>query len=515
LAGAGGAGAGGALPRADVGLPSNSARRERRRSSLLLPGGGGLLGASASAAEASLAREQMLSTIVELPAFRDVPPARREPLFKQKLALCSVVGLKWDDPAADARPKELKRLALAELVDFVSTPAGQKIFTEATYADVIAMVTANISRAFPPASSGPAGGEEDAGGGVAGSGEGEDVELFLEPSWPHLQLVYEFLLRFVVSNEVKIKTAKKVVDQAFCTRLVELFDSEDPRERDYLKTILHRIYGKFLSHRSAIRRAISNVFFRFVYETEHHNGIGELLEILGSIINGFALPLKEEHVAFLERALLPLHRPRCIAKYVSQLSFCMVQYIEKDPGTVCNIVRGIVRTWPWSSSQKQIVLLGELEELFELAGADAALPVLRDLFVLLARCCGSSHFQVAERALALWNNEQLVTPPGGVLSATHAAVAVPLLFDALQRQSAGHWNPNVDALACRVVQHYCDADAALFARVAAGSAAAAERAAQVRAVREGRWEALERQVAEARAARGSEAASDAKDDSHG
>lgn len=26
-------------------------------------------------------------------------------------------------------------------------------------------------------------------------------------------------------------------------RLMDLFDSEDPRERDYLKTILHRIYG--------------------------------------------------------------------------------------------------------------------------------------------------------------------------------------------------------------------------------------------------------------------------------
>lgn len=27
----------------------------------------------------------------------------------------------------------------------------------------------------------------------------------LEPSWPHLQVVYEFFLRFVVSAEVKAK----------------------------------------------------------------------------------------------------------------------------------------------------------------------------------------------------------------------------------------------------------------------------------------------------------------------
>ncbi len=56
-----------------------------------------------------------------------------------------------------------------------------------------------------------------------------------------------------------------------------------------------RIYGKFMVHRPFVRKAINNVFFRFIWETERHNGVAELLEILGSIINGFALPLKEEH----------------------------------------------------------------------------------------------------------------------------------------------------------------------------------------------------------------------------
>ena len=50
-----------------------------------------------------------------------------------------------------------------------------------------------------------------------------------------------------------------------------------------------------LLRRPYVRKAINNVLYRFVYETERHNGIAELLEILGSIINGFALPLKEEH----------------------------------------------------------------------------------------------------------------------------------------------------------------------------------------------------------------------------
>ena len=61
--------------------------------------------------------------------------------------------------------------------------------------------------------------------------------------------MYEFLLRYVVCQDTDAKAAKKYIDQAFVVRILELFDSEDPRERDYLKTILHRIYGKFMMHR--------------------------------------------------------------------------------------------------------------------------------------------------------------------------------------------------------------------------------------------------------------------------
>jgi len=49
-------------------------------------------------------------------------------------------------------------------------------------------------------------------------------------------------------------------------QLLELFDTEDPRERDFLKTVLHRIYGKFLGLRAFIRKQINNIFLRFVWK---------------------------------------------------------------------------------------------------------------------------------------------------------------------------------------------------------------------------------------------------------
>jgi serine/threonine-protein phosphatase 2A regulatory subunit B' len=122
---------------------------------------------------------------------------------------------------------------------------------------VIEMVKANLFRTLSPN-----------GQNGAAAYDPEEDEPNLEPAWPHLQYVYEFLLRFIVCNETDPKVVKRYLDTDFLLRLLELFDSEDPRERDYLKTILHRIYGKFMPYRAFIRKAINNIFYSFIYETE-------------------------------------------------------------------------------------------------------------------------------------------------------------------------------------------------------------------------------------------------------
>jgi len=264
-----------------------------------------------------------------------------------------------------------------------------------------------------------------------------------------------------MSPDVSAKAAKAHVSHHFCERLVDLFDTEDHRERDYLKNILHRIYGKFMSHRSFIRKTISNVFYKFVYEDEKHNGIGELLEILGSIINGFALPLKKEHLAFMDQALMPLHKPRCVSLYHRQLSYCVTQYIEKDMNTGVAIVKKLLSYWPWSSSIKQILLLDELEEIMELMTLevlekDGVLPLLLQT---LSHCLASVHFQVAERTLLIWQNEHLITD--GLLKPQHSGVVLPHILPSLL-DGRGDWNKNVEGLVRCVLEHYQSTDIELY-----------------------------------------------------
>ncbi|KAJ6661893.1 hypothetical protein lerEdw1_013064, partial [Lerista edwardsae] len=334
----------------------------------------------------------------------DVPPAEQEKLFIQKLRQCCVLFDFVSDPLSDLKWKEVKRAALSEMVEYITH--NRNVITEPIYPEVVHMFAVNMFRTLPP-SSNPTGAEFDP----------EEDEPTLEAAWPHLQLVYEFFLRFLESPDFQPNIAKKYIDQKFVLQLLELFDSEDPRERDFLKTTLHRIYGKFLGLRAYIRKQINNIFYRFIYETEHHNGIAELLEILGSIINGFALPLKEEHKIFLLKVLLPLHKVKSLSVYHPQVVMALLKY------------------WPKTHSPKEVMFLNELEEILDVIEPSEFVKVMEPLFRQLAKCVSSPHFQVAERALYYWNNEYIMS-----LISDNAAKILPIMFPSLYRNSKTHWN---------------------------------------------------------------------------
>lgn len=55
-----------------------------------------------------------------------------------------------------------------------------------------------------------------------------------------------------------------------------------------------------------------------------------------------ALPCPRQQV-FLQRALLPLHKPKCVAMYHQQLSYCVTQFVEKDPKLADMVLRGLLK----------------------------------------------------------------------------------------------------------------------------------------------------------------------------
>ena len=407
--------------------------------------------------------------LTKLPNFNEVSPEERIPLFIAKVDQCNTM-FDFNDPSFDIQGKEIKRSTLDELIEFLVT--NRFTYTNEMYAHVVNMFKINLFRPIPP--------PVNPVGDIYDPDEDEPVN---ELAWPHMQAVYEFFLRFVESPDFNHQIAKQYIDQDFILKLLELFDSEDIRERDCLKTTLHRIYGKFLSLRSFIRRSMNNIFLQFIYETEKFNGVAELLEILGSIINGFALPLKEEHKVFLVRILIPLHKVRCLSLYHPQLAYCIVQFLEKDPLLTEEVVMGLLRYWPKINSTKEIMFLNEIEDIFEVIEPLEFIKVEVPLFVQLAKCISSPHFQVAEKVLSYWNNEYFLN-----LCIENAEVILPIIFPALyeltsqleldtangedsisdpymlveQAINSGSWNRAIHAMAFKALKIFLETNPVLY-----------------------------------------------------
>ncbi|XP_054567380.1 serine/threonine-protein phosphatase 2A 56 kDa regulatory subunit alpha isoform isoform X2 [Eptesicus fuscus] len=382
-----------------------------------------------------------------LPQLKDATSNEQQELFCQKLQQCCVL-FDFMDSVSDLKSKEIKRATLNELI------------------------SANIFRTLPPSDNPDFDPEED--------------EPTLEASWPHIQLVYEFFLRFLESPDFQPSIAKRYIDQKFVQQLLELFDSEDPRERDFLKTVLHRIYGKFLGLRAFIRKQINNIFLRFIYETEHFNGVAELLEILGSIINGFALPLKAEHKQFLMKVLIPMHTAKGLALFHAQLAYCVVQFLEKDTTLTEPVIRGLLKFWPKTCSQKEVMFLGEIEEILDVIEPTQFKKIEEPLFKQISKCVSSSHFQVAERALYFWNNEYILS-----LIEENIDKILPIMFGSLYKISKEHWNQTIVALVYNVLKTLMEMNGKLFDDLTSSYKAERQREKKKELEREELWKKLE------------------------
>jgi len=104
-----------------------------------------------------------------------------------------------------------------------------------------------------------------------------------------------------------------------------------------------------------------------------------------------------------------------------------------------------------------VLFLNEVEDVLELAHGDDFKLVMVPLAKQLAKSLGSSHFQIAERALFLWHNDYI----SNMFTENRAAI-LPILYPSIYANSQKHWNPTVLNLTQNVLKIFSDLDAELI-----------------------------------------------------
>ena len=388
-------------------------------------------------------------------SFSNVAPNEWYNLFKRKLAVASTI---MDVSVTPLEIVTYKSQILKELLQFISECHRLPFEFDPWHEPVIEMFKVNVFRDSGPLIN-PYGAIYDP----------EEDEPVLDSDWPHLQLVFELFVRFLESPKFNTNSCRRLINQNFLVNLMKLFDSEDPRLRDYAKTVLHRIYGKFLQLRPLVRKLIQNFFIECIEEddlnsrailknlTVKHN-CAELLEILGSIVNGFAVPLREEHSNFLLKTLVPMHKCRSLTLFHPQLAYCLVQFVEKDPNLVEPLLRGLFRYWPKTHSSKQVLFLNELEQLLDICDPSQFSKIAIQVAQNLAAGISSSHFQVAERSLSLIAGNEYIAQ----LVMSNSREMLPYLFPPIHSYSRLHWNKGVQMMAVAVLRMFMESSPQLF-----------------------------------------------------
>jgi len=341
----------------------------------------------------------------------------------QKLAFCSVTFNFGESQEQDSWDR--KTATLEELLDFVRQ--NFPTLSRALICDLVEMVTANIFRPLP-----------NVNNAVNGIDPLDEEEEWQDPSWPHLSLAYTILLTLLEHPHFEPNSLKTVVNKPFVEKILGLFFSADVGERETLKTVLHRIYGNFISLRRIIRVRVSELLLSVVHEGVELAGAAQLLEVLSAVLQGVKLPLKEEHVEMVERVLVPLHRVGSYHAFSAQLTHCCSQLVQRQPSLAAPIYQGLLRYWPTTDSTKQLLFLEEIDRMLISCKPTPSLltPLRRKMFI----CSSSPQSRVAERALHLW-----LGPARCILQEATPSVRANLL-DHLLRNICGHWSPLVVSL---------------------------------------------------------------------
>ncbi|KAK7280594.1 hypothetical protein RJT34_25659 [Clitoria ternatea] len=403
-------------------------------------------------------------------------PASGNEELLSTISYCTFV-FTFTDPSESPAQRDSKRLQLSRLVSILKS--SKKPVHEKVLGPLVTMITANLFRPLPP----PANPSS-----ISDLPEEEDPISTFSPLWSHLQIVYEILLKLVNSTDPKI--LREYIGHPFLRNLLTLLQSEDPRERESLKNVYHKIYSKFIPDRSFMRKSMTGVLLNYVFETEKHPGIGDLLEIWGTIINGFTVPLKEEHKLFLMRVLIPLHKTKGMQVYHRQLAYCVSQFVQKEPMLGGVVVRGILRYWPVTNCQKEILLIGELEDLVENLDPDQYRKLALPLCTQITKCINSWNSQVAERALYVWNNEQFVK-----MAFIGTVEVFNVIVEGMEKNLKWHWSKSVRQLTESVKVMLEEMDPDLYSKSLMDMEAKESMAHQEDIKRKKRWERIESEAA--------------------
>eukprot|EP00461_Guttulinopsis_vulgaris_P007257 UN07305 len=129
-----------------------------------------------------------------------------------------------------------------------------------------------------------------------------------------------------------------------------------------------------------------------------------------------------------------MHKVRSLPTYSPQLTYCICQFILKDPMLADPFVRSLIRYWPRTHPTKEALFLEELYEVLERVEARSLYDLMPTIFNVIAPALASQHSHVCGKALTFITSEFILPFAFGDSNLFQKYVLPSLLA------SCEHWN---------------------------------------------------------------------------
>jgi len=358
------------------------------------------------------------------PTFRSLASSCRDDLFLSKVLFCSQPLSKHIFSEID---REDRRRYSHEILSMMDDKLTVDAYIVPNLSSIFRVIEGTLFRPLQKLTAVGCGNE---------TLDQSEKEQLTDPNWPLVQPVYNLLQKVLESPYISQKDVKHLIGNLFIQRFLELFDAEYGPERSMLRSLLHLLYLKQIALRKAIRRAMNELFYRLIHVDYKFNGVSEILEILASIISGFAVPVKEEHLAFFRTVVLPLHKLPTCQLFHEDLMRCTVLFVNKNQHLGLEVIDYLIKIWPHTNPHKQIKFLEEMMMITGILSEADLSSHIPKVACKVAELLASPHFKACDFAISCFEKKDFLG-----LVEKYKALVFPLLIPTLGKAKVEQWQP--------------------------------------------------------------------------
>lgn len=345
------------------------------------------------------------------PDFRDLDEKEFNTMFANKVKECKKI-CDWSIGIKDVEAKKNKKILLIQLIELFESKNGLEYILPQSINKFISMVVQNISRPFPPQKV------------INPLFDFDDVTQ--DMAWPHLALVYEALLKLLMSP-----ISLKIKHPTFVSVLVKNSCSPDERERMAVRDNLKLLFVKCPDLQETILRLVQN---QFLTGTCSH----QILEFILAVLDEVGRPLPENLVNMYKNSILFLHSSKMFLSFYKAFFAVVNRFVRFERSLLHPTMEYLVKHWPSSTVRKQLVFMSEMEGLTLNYFEDVNEEIAKMVFQKLSELVNQPNIDIAETALNVLLGPALEEP-----LLNFPELAIKILTQELMNAANKNWNDYV------------------------------------------------------------------------